>query len=456
MRTSRREFVKWVTASGISLSLARLGAAEESRFAARETLPGRGRWNPAATGAGRIDGVVKVTGAKLYASDFRAADLPGWPADTSHALLIRAPDATHVYSGMDLTSLRGALAPSVVVTAADLAKIGTRVPEFHAGDLFCPGGKTPLYLGQPLALLIFETFDAFDQARLSLRAGSFLKFGAETGPVVMPDYAAYRFTRVAGANPDAPDVYSPLQEGWVSPARVPNSDRRNWAPSPAEVPPMPRRRSTASGSVPSSPPAIPSLLVLDREFETQSVDPMFLEPECGLAWYDAASRTLELVLGVQSPYEATESAAFLLGEAHGPFKPARINTHFTYMGGGFGGRDHSPFPLYVALAAMFFPADRFGSPMIAISNSRPASSGIRSRCTRESASIGRPARSRHSPPITSWMAAGSPTFPPTWPLSAPPRPSASTIFRRSISPRSRCIRAASPQGQCAAMERCRP
>ena len=37
------------------------------------------------------------------------------------------------------------------------------------------------------------------------------------------------------------------------------------------------------------------------------------------------------------------------------FKPARINTHFAYVGGGFGGRDHTPFPLYVALAAMFLP-----------------------------------------------------------------------------------------------------
>src|SRR5882762_3814593 len=83
MQPSRREFVKWVTASGIALSLSRLGSAEEAGFAAHETLPGRQNWNPAATGAGRIDGVVKVTGAKLYAGDFRAADLPGWPAKTS-------------------------------------------------------------------------------------------------------------------------------------------------------------------------------------------------------------------------------------------------------------------------------------------------------------------------------------------------------------------------------------
>src|SRR5689334_19605658 len=109
MRPSRREFVKWVTASGIALSLSRLGAAEPAGFPARAVLPGRQNWNAAADGRGRIDGVAKVTGAKLYASDFRAADLPGWPATTSHAILVRASDATRVYLGMDLARLSGAL-----------------------------------------------------------------------------------------------------------------------------------------------------------------------------------------------------------------------------------------------------------------------------------------------------------------------------------------------------------
>jgi len=125
MRPSRREFVKWVTASGIALSLSRLSCAEEQSFAARQALPGRQRWNPAATGAGRIHGVAKVTGAKLYATDFRAADLPGWPSKTAHAILVRAPDATHVYTGLDLARLTGASKPNVVVTAADLARAGT-------------------------------------------------------------------------------------------------------------------------------------------------------------------------------------------------------------------------------------------------------------------------------------------------------------------------------------------
>src|SRR5438067_10652102 len=90
MRPSRREFVKLVTASGISLGLSRLASAQVPDFITRETLPGRAAWNSAAGGLGRVDGVAKVTGAKLYASDFRAADLPGWPPDISYAMRVRA------------------------------------------------------------------------------------------------------------------------------------------------------------------------------------------------------------------------------------------------------------------------------------------------------------------------------------------------------------------------------
>src|SRR6202167_4185020 len=212
---SRREFVRAGAASGIALTLTRLAAAKEPAFAVREALPGPQGWNPAARGAGRIDGVAKVTGTKLYASDFRAADMPGWPSETSHALLLRAADATHLYAGLDLSTLSGALKPAAIVTAEDLLRIGTRVPDFYRGDLFCPVGRTPLYLGQPIALLIFQDFDSFDQARLALRDQAFAKFGGETGPVEMPNYAAFRFTRLGGPTPEARAVSSPLHRGWV-------------------------------------------------------------------------------------------------------------------------------------------------------------------------------------------------------------------------------------------------
>jgi hypothetical protein len=77
--------------------------------------------------------------------------------------------------------------------------------------------------------------------------------------------------------------------------------------------------------------------------------------ESGLAWYDTGAKNLELVLGVQSPYETAKALAYVLGNARVPCKPTHIKTLFAYMGGGFGGRDHTPFPLYVALAAIFLP-----------------------------------------------------------------------------------------------------
>ena len=329
MQLSRRALVKWVTATGITLSLSRLGNAKPVAFSTRETLPGKGASNP----AGRIDGTAKVTGAKLYASDFRAADMPGWPATTSHALLIRAPDATHVYLGLDLDRFENSSKPTRVVTAADLENAGFRVPAFYEGDLFCSVGKTPIYLGQPVALLIFETFDAFDRARLAIRDGTFVKFGEETGPVSMPPFAAFRFTRVAGATPEAPDIYSPIQAGWVSPGRIQNTELPVWAPFARETM-APYGKAAMYGEKIRAELAAdnPDLLVLDRQFETQSVDPMFLEPESGLACYNDNAGKLELVLGVQSPYEATESVAFLLGQARKPFKPTRIRFPFCVYG----------------------------------------------------------------------------------------------------------------------------
>ncbi|HUE09955.1 MAG TPA: molybdopterin cofactor-binding domain-containing protein [Steroidobacteraceae bacterium] len=341
--------------SGIALSFSRAALAESLTFDARETLPANQSWNPAATGAGRIDGPAKVLGTKLYASDFRAADLPGWPPNTSHALLIRATDATHVFTGVDLSRLSGALKPSRVVTAADLAGAGIRVPAFFEGDLFCPTGKTPLYLGQPLVMLIFEQFDAFDQARLALRSPSCVSYGDETGPVAIAPYGSHRFVRIAGATPEAPDVYSPFLAGWTVPRSFANGEIPVWAPADREGPAD--AQATYYGEQIRAGLAAnnPELLVLDREFETQSIDPMFLEPESGLGWYNAGAKTLELVLGMQSPYEAAEALAYMVGDARAPFKPAHIKTLFAYMGGGFGGRDHSIMPLYIVLAAMFFP-----------------------------------------------------------------------------------------------------
>ncbi|MBD8905611.1 xanthine dehydrogenase family protein molybdopterin-binding subunit [Methylorubrum zatmanii] len=357
MRASRRDFVKFGMAGGIAVTLSRLGPAQAASgpqpFLVHETLPQASSSSPA---TGRIDGVAKVTGEKLYASDFRASDMPGWPALTSHALLVRAHDATHIYEGLDLSRLDPAAAPDVVVTAADLARLGVTVPAFYAGDLLCPVGETPLYLGQPVALLLFAQFDAYDRARLAFRDGGPLTFGRETGPLKRPNYAAYRFTRVAGATPEAPDLYAPIREGWISPGFTESSGRPIWAPLPvAEGGAYAQGARHGEAIRAELKAAGPGVLTLERDFTTQSVDPMFLEPEAGLAWYEPSAKVLDIVLGVQSPFEAAESVATLLGSAQADRRPTRIDAKFAHVGGGFGGRDHTPFPLYVALAALFLP-----------------------------------------------------------------------------------------------------
>ncbi|GLK72307.1 molybdopterin-dependent oxidoreductase [Ancylobacter dichloromethanicus] len=356
MRPSRREFVTWVAASGILLSTARLQPAQAGPFDETQTFPGIAAKQSSPLEKGRIDAFAKATGAKLYASDFRAADMDGWPATTAHALLVRTADASHIFAGLDLSVLDASARPTIVVTADDLARVGTRAPPFYTGDLLCPVGTTPLYLGQPVALLLFESFDAFDRARFLLRQTPPIKLGARTGPLAQPNYAALRFTRVAGPSPRAPDVYSPVMEGWISPGFFKANGRPIWEPLPLSEGGQYKRGAIYGEEIRAAIAAKdPGTLVLDRRFRTQSVDPMFLEPEGGLAWYDSTGKTLRLVLGVQSPLEASEALAHLLGQAAPAVRPERIETHFAHMGGGFGGRDHTPFPLYLALAAIFLP-----------------------------------------------------------------------------------------------------
>ena len=354
----RRAFLKSSAAAvGITLLPLRARAAALG-FDHREAMPVSGAaWLRTPSTAGRrIEGVPKVTGAKLYAADFRAADMPGWPPDTAHALLIKTTDATHVFEGIDLKMLDAELKPDGIVLAADLATANLTVPDFFAGDLLAPAGKTPLYLGQPVAVLIWNDFGRFALARSALQFNAdVIRLGAETGPLQEQPYAAARFVRVAGATADAEDVYSPILAGWSFPVLYKKDDRPQWA-----VPSLSGSdgaRASYYGDMIRSEIAAagPDRLVLEQNFQTQSIDQVFMEPEAGLAWYDPSSRKLELVLGVQSPYQAATSVATLVSKAAAARAVSDLVTHFAYVGGAFGGKDHTIYPLYVALAGLFSP-----------------------------------------------------------------------------------------------------
>ena len=47
---------------------------------------------------------------------------------------------------------------------------------------------------------------------------------------------------------------------------------------------------------------------------TQTMDPAFLEPEAGLAWFDRNQATLHLLVGTQSPYGDVEQLQKIVGK----------------------------------------------------------------------------------------------------------------------------------------------
>ena len=69
-RPTRRRFLQTAGGAGLTIVFARLAAATVPAFD-WSAGPGLER--------ARIDGHAKVTGQKIYARDFRARDMPGWP-----------------------------------------------------------------------------------------------------------------------------------------------------------------------------------------------------------------------------------------------------------------------------------------------------------------------------------------------------------------------------------------
>ena len=348
---SRRRFLLGSTAAGISLAMVPLAA--QAGFSADAAMPAAPGWAGDGTGPprGRIDGHAKVTGAKLYARDFRAADMDGWPGETGHAMLLLAPEAQRRFAGIDLSMLPPALRPDRVVTAADLVAAGIRAGGYFTEDLLCPAGRTPAYLGQPVALLLFRDIGRFAVARQMLRgATGTMRFGARTGAEDRPPYGANRFTRVGGANPAGPDLFSPAQDGWVVPPRLRRGRPAAWPEADAAAT---RRAAELGDGIRAALEGGQAGRLFRQRFRTQSTDHVFMEPESGLAWHDAANGRLSLLLGVQAPAETLRAIGALLDGAAAPYAIRQLEGHFASLGGAFGGKDMPLLPTYVALAGLF-------------------------------------------------------------------------------------------------------
>jgi len=308
----------------------------------------------------RIDGVRKVRGEKIYARDFRARDMSGWPASEKPVMIVRAIHADRPFLGLNLDLLPPPLAPERVVLASDLLRDGLVKPDGIRRDLLVDmaehglrtsalsavhkpkdivydflvrAGHVPDFLGQPVAILIFSDARAFRGARKRIRFDpAFQRYGSETGPGPAVLFDPLTDTVRWAGDDAAEDEFSYARDGGVPHryARMAGHYRARIELALAE--------NTSSGD----------WLTFERGFSMRAMDPMFMEPETGLAWYEAGQNTLNLVVGTQSPdHDLADTAAMLADRS----PTLQINLTSCYPGGGFGGRDTWVFTLYLAIAA---------------------------------------------------------------------------------------------------------
>jgi CO/xanthine dehydrogenase Mo-binding subunit len=298
----------------------------------------------------RIDGPSKVTGGKVFARDIRARDMPHWPQQQAHALILRTTLADRLYAGFDLSMLGPDLKPDRVVTAADLKRDGLAFPEFYGEDMLLPEGRTPAYLGQAVAMLIFHDFARFRFAKEKLQFNDkVIRYGAVTGPLQRDPWGAGRFVRVGGKTGFDEDVFSSTKQ---APVYVSTYDKHEPAwPRPVldgDIGAQAMYHAKAIDEELARPPA--DWLVLAHDYATQSGDTAPLEPDNANGWYDAVKQELHLVVPSQSPQEVAESAAIILGESRLGLKRLFLHPCFTV---GYGSKDHFPTPFYGLLAAVY-------------------------------------------------------------------------------------------------------
>jgi CO/xanthine dehydrogenase Mo-binding subunit len=339
---TRRSFLKIVGSGvGVSLTVHSLPALAGVLGTGGSAVSGSGPdWAPVAgTARWRIDGMKKVLGQKIYARDFAARDFPAWPQQQENWLYaLRCDRSDAAVLGYDLSLLPAELKPLTVIDGAILAaqKMQPKAANMNS-PFFTKIGNPPDFYGQPVAMLIFADFNSYRRAVKILQFNpNVVQYGADVAPTATPYAPITHYVR------DDTQGFSYVYSADYN-ARQYQVD--------ADV----------RKAIHNSP-----WLKFSRSFYTQTIDPMFMEPESGLAWYDPAQQQLHLVLGTQSPTgDLTDCTSIYVGTNSTACPPAPYQANFglksidlvsCYPGGGFGGRDQSYFPMYLAMAAPFAKA----------------------------------------------------------------------------------------------------
>lgn len=348
---SRRAFLQGGLIAGVGVTLAPLGSQAFAALFENQVTVSAQRWM---AGNGQVrfrnDALSKVCGNKVFARDIRARDMPGWPQQQGHAMLLKTVRADRIYEGHDLSWLGAELQPDRIVTAADLEKDGIVFPEAHSPDPLLPPGKVPMFIGHPVAILIWNDFERFRRAKLKLKFNDkAVRYGAQA-PLYQGDpYGSYRFVRVGGKTPYEDDEFSSLKDSMLFPTIL--NRKPVWTREPklhGDLTEQGLFHAKRMAEQLENPPQ--DWLVFDERYKTPSIEPAALEPDNGNGWYDAASKTLHFVVATQCPFEVAYESVHMIKPSR--FALEKLNIHPGYTV-GYGSKDNNIFVFYAALAALY-------------------------------------------------------------------------------------------------------
>lgn len=348
---SRRTFCKLSLAGGISAYIAPWGnPAFASLFEEKLLTPAQ--WDPKTHHtAYRIDGIAKVTGNKVFARDIRAQDMPHWPKHQAHALILRIPRANRIFTGIDLQFLGSSLQPDKIITAKDLARDSLVLPSFYGGEPLLAIGQSALYLGHPVAILIYQDFMTYTRAKALLKFNEkFLRYGATVPLRTADPYGSFRFVRIGGPTPQAPDIYSSVKDTEIF--GYYHRYKTLW-PMPKSAGKLDEQGMRYASAIQKSLEHPPDdWLVFSRRYFSQSIETAAMEGDNSNGWYDANSQNLHLVVASQSPLEVAQSIAEMAHRSR--FKVKQIFVH-PCPTVGYGSKDHSIFPMYGFITTLYSP-----------------------------------------------------------------------------------------------------
>lgn len=361
---TRRNFLK-TTSGVVALTVIGLPLGEKAGAQGWAPTPG--------VATRRIEGVTKVTGAKIYARDFNARDLHethGWPETQWYAMFLRALTTTRVFRGVDLSALHAGARPAKTILGDDFATgrltprlsmardriiddqirdlseaaereaiaTGGRIdrPDSVIFDLVVQPGNRADFLGQAVALLLFDSASAYRAAKRQMQFddAAYQVYGPEIGP-----------------KPGQHKVFKPetlyvKEDDPADPANDFSFYRSNWDDYAADA-------AKHAENIERYLATEPGLINHRFTSDMRAMDPMFMEPESGLIWFDRPNKTMNVLLGTQSPDGDIADICSMYGNCAPGSALEQGVLISCYPGGGFGGRDKSPFSLMLGLCADF-------------------------------------------------------------------------------------------------------